>query len=270
MRNIPFKAVAVDMDGTFVNSKNNYDHKRFEKVLTQLRNNNIHFIIASGRPFHRLRSDFRDFLNEIDLICDNGGILVKDNQIIRTITFSNKTSTSLLNFLQVTCPQASIIACGLKDSYIFDNASSEFKKFMKFYYPNAIYIKSINDIPQNEKIDKLSIWDSADPVFIEKEYNKQFNEKIHATSSGFNCTDIIPEGVNKASGLEYFLDYFKISPNELIAFGDGMNDFEMLKLAGYSYAMENGEEELKRIAKYEAPNNNANGVLQVLEKYLNN
>lgn len=269
MTNIPFKAVAVDMDGTFVNSENTYDHKRFRKVLTQLRKHGVHFIVASGRPFHRLKEDFGEFLDKINLICDNGCILVRDNKIIRTITFSNKASIDLLKYIQSNYPQASTIACGLKQSYIFDNASPEFRRFMKFYYPNAIYIKRINDIPKEEVFDKITIWDPADATLIEESYNKQFNERIHATSSGFNCTDIIPECVNKASSLKYFLDYFKISPAELIAFGDGMNDLEMLKLAGYSYVMENGEDELKRIAKYEAPNNNDSGVLQILENYLN-
>lgn len=49
-----------------------------------------------------------------------------------------------------------------------------------------------------------------------------------------------------------------------------MNDKEMLELAGYSYAMENAEPALKKVAKYIAPSNNNDGVLQVLDKYLNN
>ena len=66
------------------------------------------------------------------------------------------------------------------------------------------------------------------------------------------------------------LRYFDAKPSELIAFGDGMNDKEMLELAGYSYAMENAEPALRKIAKYIAPSNNDDGVLQVLDKYLNN
>jgi len=45
-------------------------------------------------------------------------------------------------------------------------------------------------------------------------------------------------------------------------------DIEMLELAGYSFAMENGEEKVKRMAKYIAPSNDEAGVLQVLEQYL--
>ena len=62
--------------------------------------------------------------------------------------------------------------------------------------------------------------------------------------------------VYKRQALQYFLRYFDAKPSELIAFGDGMNDKEMLELAGYSYAMENAEPALKKIAKYEAPSNN--------------
>ena len=79
----------------------------------------------------------------------------------------------------------------------------------------------------------------------------------------------MPYSVNKGSALQYFLRYFDAKPSELIAFGDGMNDKEMLELAGYSYAMENAEPALKKIAKYEAPSNNTDGVLEVLDSYLN-
>ena len=50
MTKIPFKAVAVDMDGTFMNDDLTYDHERFNKVLTKLHEHHIHFIVSSGRP----------------------------------------------------------------------------------------------------------------------------------------------------------------------------------------------------------------------------
>lgn len=270
MKELPFKVVAVDMDGTFVNSENTYDHQRFNNVLTRLKKHGVHFIVASGRPFERLKRDFDSFLDKIDIIADNGGILVQDNKIIATNTFSNQTSQKILKFLRQDYPGADLIACGLKNSYIFDGASDKFRYFMKFYYPKAINVSSIDEIPQDEVFDKMTIWDPADPQKIETTYNATAAEKIHATSSGFNCTDIVPLGINKATSLKYFLNYFKLTPDQLIAFGDGMNDLEMMQLAGYSYAMANGEDDLKQVAKYEAPSNNKSGVLVVLEKYLDN
>ena len=64
------------------------------------------------------------------------------------------------------------------------------------------------------------------------------------------------------------MERWKIDADQIMAFGDSENDLEMLELAGYSFAMENGEEKVKRMAKYIAPSNNEAGVLQVLEQYL--
>ncbi len=59
-----------------------------------------------------------------------------------------------------------------------------------------------------------------------------------------------------------------MTSEDLIAFGDSGNDIQMLDFAKYSYAMENGMEIAKEHARYLAPSNNDNGVLQVLNRYL--
>lgn len=59
------------------------------------------------------------------------------------------------------------------------------------------------------------------------------------------------------------MERWKIDADQIMAFGDSENDLEMLELAGYSFAMENGEEKVKRMAKYIAPSNDETGVLQV-------
>lgn len=64
------------------------------------------------------------------------------------------------------------------------------------------------------------------------------------------------------------MERWKIDADQIMAFGDSENDIEMLELAGYSFAMKNGEEKVKRMAKYIAPSNDEAGVLQVLEQYL--
>lgn len=268
MQKNQIKAVAVDMDGTFVNSNNQYDRKRFGRILDQLHQNGIHFIVASGRPLARLKRDFEGFMDKIDLVSDNGAVLVRDGKIINTHTFTYQNTFKIYQFLQNNFPNSSIIICGLNNSYILNGASSNFMHFMQFYYPNYLLINDFNDIPTGEQIDKITTWTKASAEQIENGFNQVYPEKIHATSSGFNCLDIVPYGVNKASGLKYFLRYFNLTPANLMAFGDGMNDLEMMKLAKYSYAMANGEDDLKKVASYEAPSNNDHGVLVILEKYL--
>lgn len=68
MTKLPFKVVAVDMDGTFMHDDQTFDHKRFDRILTELHKKGIHFIVSSGRPYTRLRKDFAGFLNRIDML----------------------------------------------------------------------------------------------------------------------------------------------------------------------------------------------------------
>ena len=269
MNNIPFKAVAVDMDGTFENDEKSFDHQRFEKVLTKLRQNHVHFIVSSGRPLSRLRQDFYDFLDRIDIVADNGSILTKDNKIIVRHVFTYKTGIKLISFIQNNYPQILIAASGLNKSYISKKAPRYFKNSMHYFYPDVDEIGNLVDIPTSDSLTKLTLECSAELAReLERKFNQTNAERIHCTTSGFNNIDVMPSRVNKGQGIKYFLRYFNVKPSELIAFGDGLNDREMIELAGFSYAMKNGHEELKKIAKYEAPSNNDMGVLQVLESYL--
>lgn len=66
------------------------------------------------------------------------------------------------------------------------------------------------------------------------------------------------------------LNHWGYSPENLMVFGDGGNDIEMLKLAKYSFAMANAPQEIKNVACYQAPSNQENGVLQVLANHFLN
>ena len=80
-----------------------------------------------------------------------------------------------------------------------------------------------------------------------------------------DCTN---QGGNKGSALQHFQEAYKISPDETLAFGDNINDIEMLKRASHSFAVENAREEVKEVANFIAPSYKEDGVLQVLKAVL--
>ncbi|MEO4432941.1 HAD hydrolase family protein, partial [Staphylococcus aureus] len=67
------KAIAVDMDGTFLDSKKTYDKLRFEAIFTELRNRDITFIAASGNQYAKLKSIFGD--RDMYFISENGAVI---------------------------------------------------------------------------------------------------------------------------------------------------------------------------------------------------
>lgn len=100
------------------------------------------------------------------------------------------------------------------------------------------------------------------------DFNENFPGDLTAVTSGFGAVDVIQTGIHKAWGLQLLLDKYGISPDEVMAFGDGGNDIELLQLAKYSYAMENAPQSVKDAAEFVAPHHSEDGVLQVLETFL--
>ena len=80
--------------------------------------------------------------------------------------------------------------------------------------------------------------------------------------------EIAPEGVNKGQSLGFLARHLGLTPDEVMAFGDGQNDVPMLQYAGHGYAMQNACPQALACTDLIAPPNTEDGVAQVIEKYL--
>ena len=109
MTQIPFKAVAVDLDGTFLTEKKTFDHALFAKVLRKLQANQIPFICATGNQLIRSHEYFDEFTNEVDYVSENGAILEADGKVFNGSQLIIKLHKKLLHFIQTEYPEAIIM-----------------------------------------------------------------------------------------------------------------------------------------------------------------
>ncbi|MDT2524872.1 Cof-type HAD-IIB family hydrolase [Enterococcus raffinosus] len=258
------KAVAVDMDGTFLNSQNDYDRPRFEALFSQMKEKGIRFIVASGNQYYQLRSFFSGDRG-ITYVSENGALIFNDQGLQWERHFSKELTEKIMTFLVEGAHDLEFVACGVKSSYLLESASEEFKKFARIYSYRLEELADFDDLPE-DPIVKFAL-----DVEVEKTYeiaahlNKAFGGEITAVTSGHGSIDIIIPGVTKGRAIKSLLDEWGIEPNELAAFGDANNDLEMLALTEYSYAMKECSPEVLATAKHQAPSHNESGVLQVLE-----
>ena len=91
---------------------------------------------------------------------------------------------------------------------------------------------------------------------------------IETNASGANNCEVMSEGVDKGWGVRQLAAFYGIDREEIMAFGDNSNDRSMLQAAGWSVAMQNGTDDLKRIARIIAPDCNDSGVGRIIEKYV--
>lgn len=79
--------------------------------------------------------------------------------------------------------------------------------------------------------------------------------------------EIIPHGVDKATGMLKVLEHYGASLEDSFAFGDSMNDYSMVKQAGVGVAMGNAAETLKEVADYVTLSCDEDGIYQAFEHF---
>ena len=77
--------------------------------------------------------------------------------------------------------------------------------------------------------------------------------------------DCMASEVNKGEAVKTLQESLGIAPEETMAFGDQLNDLEMIRQAYYSFAVANARPEVKAEARFEADSNMNDGVLKILK-----
>lgn len=86
--------------------------------------------------------------------------------------------------------------------------------------------------------------------------------------SGLEMAEIAAAGVSKSTGLEIVCQRYGIAASDVVAFGDGLNDVDMLRWAGHGVAMSNAAPMVRDAADSIAPSNEDDGVAVVVEAML--
>jgi hydroxymethylpyrimidine pyrophosphatase-like HAD family hydrolase len=90
---------------------------------------------------------------------------------------------------------------------------------------------------------------------------------VHVSPSGLpGSVELTAPGVHKGSGVARLCERLGIGRRDVVAFGVGLNDHEMLTWAGYGVAMGNAEDVTKAIADEVAPSNDDDGVAAIVER----
>ncbi len=258
------KAIAVDMDGTFLNSNNDYDREAFLELFKKLKAKEVRFVVASGNQYAQISSFFPEIWREITFVSENGGLVFeKGNLLIKNI-IAKPIIQDTLTLLENTSYKVGSILCGVQSAYILKSENTDLKKEAAKYYFALKEIDSFQDLPDDEWVKIALQLEDKNAFSIIDLMNEKNNSQLKAVYSGHGSVDLIANEVNKGNTLKQLLNQREIKPEQFLAFGDSNNDLEMLELAGYSYSMANASEQVNQVAKYQAPSNDENGVISTI------
>ena len=268
------KLIATDMDGTLLDPKGQVDLPRLEKILDQLEERGIRFVIATGNEIHRVKQLLGHLTERVVLIVANGARIFEGNQLLQAQTWDDDMVNRALEFFKGRECQDQFVVTSMNGGFVKEG--TVFTQLENFMTPEMIelFYQRMNFVEELEShlfggVLKMSLVvgeERSDSVL--EEINHLFNGHVQAVSSGYGCIDILQSGIHKAWGLQELLKRWDIKAEEIMAFGDSENDVEMLQLAGIAYAMENADDKAKAVATDFAPSNSQAGVYQVLEDWL--
>ena len=118
-----------------------------------------------------------------------------------------------------------------------------------------------------KKLKEIENIDVLETAYMSRKKIKSGTENVDIN---YYYTEITNKNVNKWSAIEYLIDILGIKPEEVVAIGDNINDIEMIQNSGLGIVMGNSNPKMKEIADKIVSDNNNEGVLEAIQKYIIN
>ena len=250
------KIVFFDIDGTLLDHEKNLPAST-KKALQLLKDNGVFVAIATGRaPF--MFTGLREELEIDSFVSFNGQFVVFENEIIYENTLNEKELEKL--FQQAKTNEHPLVFMNdktMKSSVRHHTYIEESLGSLNFTHPDEdarFYV--------NRKMYQSLLF-----------CKEQEEQKYAIDYPNFNfirwhpySVDILPKGGSKAEGIKKMIERLGFELKDVYAFGDGMNDLEMLKAVGTGVAMGNGVAEAKAHADLITTDVSENGIWNGLKE----
>lgn len=276
MKNIKYKLVAVDMDGTLLNDEKEITEKNL-KAIEKIKQMGVKFVICSGRIPGGLRFYMDKISKGQPIISCNGGIILDEKRdFVYYKPMSSDNAVKLIEFLRENGdPYYHFYDGDILCTERFDYGASHYHKFcLSIDRAHRLEIRIIPDskeyIKKNpENIRKFVIMNN-DLKFIAELRKKLLPiASIEITSSDVNNIEVMENGISKGSGVQILAQHYGFSIEECIAIGNDQNDISMIESAGLGAAMKNSSQDIKSKADYVTLNDNNNdGIAEVINKFV--
>ncbi len=261
------KAIFFDIDGTLINIHHQQTHMSLavKKAIRELRAAGHHTFIASGRPWVYLSDELtREGLFD-GFVLMNGAAVMLDGKIIFQQNLPAATVRDMvalaeqhkIEYILESHPHVYLRQefKGLEN--VYRNIDIDVQRFVREFdlsNINAAKLEFLCDTPGADGVfDKLLSWPGVTGL-IDPTLRKYM--------------ELYAADVSKATGILRALDYLHLPLECSYAFGDGLNDIEMMETVGHALVMGNAGPELKSLAEHVLPPVDEDGVAEGIYRYI--
>lgn len=237
-----YKIAISDLDGTLLGPNHRISAKTKDSILRWL-NNDRKFVIATGRHYIEAKN-LKDSLGiPIYLISSNGArVHNKKGEIIHQQNLDSKIAKEI---------------CNTKfDDAVQINLFTDHNWYANYTIPeldnmglDAGFKCTATDLTEIDTSHTIKIFFFAEPELLQPIYellNSRYGEQINLTFSLDKCLEVMHADTNKGAAVQTVLAEKALQAENAIAFGDGMNDVEMLNLVAKPVLMANSQQSLRQ------------------------
>lgn len=258
------KLIASDLDGTLLTSEKRLPREIFP-LVKRMTAKGILFAAASGRQIANLERLFEPVKDEIALIAENGAVARYRGETLFLKPLCDGELADALSAIR-KLPRLTPLLCGVHTAF-YESEKEPFHKLATNAYTSSARVARLEDVIGQEPVLKISVFDALGAAENCMKYLPPLLPRLRVMISGFEWCDVSDPAVNKGAALEALAVRLHIEKPEIAAFGDHMNDWELLEAAGLPFVTANAYPALK--TKFPAvPSNDEGGVIETIKTLL--
>jgi len=251
------KAAFFDVDGTLVAMGSHMIPESTRRAVDRLRDRGIRVLLSTGRHVLEIEEDHMlPGLAFDGAVWLNGQLCELDGQVVKKNRIPGEQLRILKEFLETRRCSCIFLE---KDAIYCNFVNERLRREQEKVGTSIPVVRNMEDLEEREIFQAIP--------FIDQEEEQELLKLLSGcriTRWGEGVVDLIAESGGKAQGILALCAAMGIGPEEIIAFGDGENDADMLEMAGIGVAMGESVESAKEAADYVTDRLEQDGIWNAL------
>ncbi|KRL42709.1 HAD superfamily hydrolase [Companilactobacillus mindensis DSM 14500] len=275
------------MDGTLLNDKMEVSSRNIQ-AIKDAENDGIEFLIATGRGLGEAKPFLRNQVHPGYITLNGAEVFDRNEKLVSSNPIPAATQNKVIDYFKKYNVYFEIVT----DKGIFSNSREErvnnLASLLAKLNPSISHKQALRDTQERIKMMPMNFVDNYDEILNDSSYKIMkiigFNKHQHrilapmkkeitknlkdvvVTSSSPNNVEVNSVNAQKGIALLQYAKSRHILPEEIMAIGDNLNDYSMIRDAGIGVAMANAIPAIKKLAQISTDSNINDGVAQVIEK----
>ncbi|MCY2925423.1 MAG: Cof-type HAD-IIB family hydrolase [Planctomycetota bacterium] len=265
---IRFHMVAIDLDGTLLNSAKEVTDATVAILRTARQEAGVHIVLATARPPRSVMPTYNLLELDTPMINYNGALVYEPSsrRILLHRPLAAKIVRGIVTLARKLCPEV-VVSGELLDRWFTDRVDSRYQtETARLTGPDVV--APLESWLDQDLTKLLLLGQAAQLKIIAQAIHKQYPHQVQVLQTEDDLIQITHATVSKAQALRTVAAEMTVQREQVMAIGDNANDVGMLQWAGVAVAMGNAAPQALSVADHVADHHDADGAANAIRRII--